>query len=71
MSSVLTSLRVPANLLDRADALAASIIPSVGESSEVKRSTVLRIALSLGLQRLERKHAAPPKRGKRQAKEGP
>lgn len=60
------SLRLPGELLARADAL----IPKLAElgaatsTGEVNRSHVLRLALTLGIAQLEQQHAKPT-RGKR------
>jgi predicted DNA-binding protein len=51
-----TSMRLPAKLLERADALAQELdlLPEHGHE-RATRATVLRVALALGLRELERR----------------
>lgn len=66
-NDVQITLRVPADLLDRADALVPAMEgdDEINTLTRVARSTVLRLALLRGLQNLERKYlkpaALPPK----------
>lgn len=62
--TVTTSLRLPVELLDRADALVPFVAtwPELGAHGKVSRSTVIRVALMRGLAALEAEASAPSRR---------
>ena len=55
----LTTVRLPPDLLELAESLVERLqgAPIMAAAGIVNRSTVLRLAIRLGLQELERKHA--------------
>lgn len=60
--TVLTPLRLPAELIDKAEALLPLVAadPAVTAVGRVTRSSVLRMALANGLKAMEWKYAPPP-----------
>lgn len=61
MPQEITSFRAPDELIGRADALIGDVQadPRFGQllGKDIKRSDVLRIALSIGIENLERKYS--------------
>lgn len=62
MPSVQIALRVPPDVIERADALVPALPAAAHASGDVSRSDVLRTALQLGLAQLEQQHASKQKR---------